>query len=202
MACRRSGVRSPSAPPSDPRDSFRACCRRRGGSRWLWRRGRAASGGRDVHARGRLAATFPQDVRAWCGPYDDDNRDTDAVHILAGELPRDENPPSFWTVRAVRADRRARSRYDVPERLRLHGAARRRSLRPGRRGQGERALVGGASGREERSGSSSTGATRATLRALTSRTSRSAASFTTCLRSRLRARSSPRSRGSVTACPS
>jgi hypothetical protein len=43
-------------------------------------------------------------VRAWCGPYDDENRDTDAVHILAGKVPRDESPPTYWIVSAVRAD--------------------------------------------------------------------------------------------------
>ena len=47
---------------------------------------------------------FPKSVSAWCGPYDADNRDTEAVHILAGELPRDESPSSFWIVSAVRAD--------------------------------------------------------------------------------------------------
>jgi hypothetical protein len=43
-------------------------------------------------------------VRVWCGPYDDENRDTDAVHILAGKVPRDESPPTYWIVSAVRAD--------------------------------------------------------------------------------------------------
>ena len=49
-------------------------------------------------------ATFPQTVRAWCGPYDDDNPDIEAVHVLAGELPRDESPTAYWIVTAVRAD--------------------------------------------------------------------------------------------------
>ena len=48
--------------------------------------------------------TFPQTVRAWCGPYDDENRNTEAVHVLAGELPRGESPAAFFMVRAVRAD--------------------------------------------------------------------------------------------------
>jgi hypothetical protein len=56
-----------------------------------------------IRADGSLV-TFPQDVRAWCGPYDDENRDVEGVHVLAGELPRDETPAAFWMIRAVRAD--------------------------------------------------------------------------------------------------
>jgi hypothetical protein len=55
-----------------------------------------------TRADGSLA-TFPQTVRAWCGPYDEDNSDTDAVHILAAELPY-ESPAAYWIVSAVRAD--------------------------------------------------------------------------------------------------
>ena len=49
-------------------------------------------------------ATFPDTVRAWCGPYDEDNRDIEAVNVLAGEPPRDKSPDAYWIVTAVRAD--------------------------------------------------------------------------------------------------
>ena len=49
-------------------------------------------------------ATFPDTVRAWCGPYDEDNRDIEAVNVRAGELPRDQSPVAYWIVTAVRAD--------------------------------------------------------------------------------------------------
>jgi hypothetical protein len=48
-------------------------------------------------------ATFPQAVQAWCGPYDEDNRDIEAVNVLAGEFPRDDSD-AYWIVTAVRAD--------------------------------------------------------------------------------------------------
>lgn len=47
---------------------------------------------------------FPTTLRAWCGPFDDDNEDVEAVHVFAGELPRDESSGSYWIVDAVRAD--------------------------------------------------------------------------------------------------
>ena len=43
-------------------------------------------------------------MRAWCGPYDEDNRDIEAVNVLAGEPPRDKSPDAYWIVTAVRAD--------------------------------------------------------------------------------------------------
>jgi hypothetical protein len=43
-------------------------------------------------------------VRAWCGPYDDENDDTEAVHIRVGELPRGDSPSAYWLLRAVRTD--------------------------------------------------------------------------------------------------
>jgi hypothetical protein len=49
-------------------------------------------------------ATFPETVRAWCGPYDDESPDTEAVHVLAGTLPRSESPDAYWIVNAVPAD--------------------------------------------------------------------------------------------------
>jgi hypothetical protein len=49
-------------------------------------------------------ATFPDTVRAWCAPFDENNSHRDAVHVLAGELPREESPPAYWILRAVRAD--------------------------------------------------------------------------------------------------
>jgi hypothetical protein len=47
------------------------------------------------------AAEFPNRVRAWCGPFDEDNADTEAVHVTAGK--RSLNHP-FWELSAVRAD--------------------------------------------------------------------------------------------------
>lgn len=43
---------------------------------------------------------FPNRVRAWCGPFDEDNADTEAVHVMAGK--RDPHS-SFWQLTAVRA---------------------------------------------------------------------------------------------------
>ena len=57
-----------------------------------------------TRADGSLA-TFPQTVRTWCGPYDDENSDTEAVHLLAAELPY-KSPAAYWIVSAVRADER------------------------------------------------------------------------------------------------
>ena len=48
-------------------------------------------------------ARFPDTVRAWCGPYDEDNRDIEAVNVMAGEVPRDDSD-AYWIVTAVRAD--------------------------------------------------------------------------------------------------
>jgi hypothetical protein len=50
------------------------------------------------------AASFPENVRAWCGPFDEDNPDVEAVHVFAGEPPQGEPAEPFWTVSAVRAD--------------------------------------------------------------------------------------------------
>jgi hypothetical protein len=55
-----------------------------------------------TRADGSLA-TFPQTVRAWCGPYDEDNSDIEAMHVLAADLPY-ESPSAYWMVSAVRAD--------------------------------------------------------------------------------------------------
>ena len=49
-------------------------------------------------------ATFPETVRAWCGPYNDESPDTEAVHVQAGEFTRDATPDAYWIVNAVRAD--------------------------------------------------------------------------------------------------
>ncbi len=48
-------------------------------------------------------ATFPDTVRAWCGPYDDESPETEAVHVMAGERRRDE-PTALWILSAVHAD--------------------------------------------------------------------------------------------------
>lgn len=50
------------------------------------------------------AADLPTTVRAWCGPFDEDNADDEGVHVLAGELPRDDSPSPYWIVDAVRED--------------------------------------------------------------------------------------------------
>jgi hypothetical protein len=50
------------------------------------------------------AAQFPAALRAWCGPFDEDNEDVEAVHVLAGEPPADASPDSFWILDTVRAD--------------------------------------------------------------------------------------------------
>ncbi len=49
-------------------------------------------------------AYLPTTVRAWCGPFDEDNADDEGVHVLAGERPGDELPGPYWIVDAVRAD--------------------------------------------------------------------------------------------------
>ncbi|MBA3716827.1 MAG: hypothetical protein H0W87_01185 [Actinobacteria bacterium] len=44
---------------------------------------------------------FPNGLRASCGPFDEDNADTEAVHIMAGK----RGPHStFWQLTAVQAD--------------------------------------------------------------------------------------------------
>jgi hypothetical protein len=43
-------------------------------------------------------------VRAWCAPFDENNSHRDAVHVLAGELPRDDSSSAYWILSAVRAD--------------------------------------------------------------------------------------------------
>ena len=45
-------------------------------------------------------ADMPTTVRAWCGPFDEDNGDDEGVHVLAGDRP----PSPYWIVDAVRAD--------------------------------------------------------------------------------------------------
>ena len=47
------------------------------------------------------AVDVPKSVRAWCGPFDDDNADVEAVHVMAGK--RDPHR-SFWQLDAVRSD--------------------------------------------------------------------------------------------------
>ena len=49
-------------------------------------------------------AHFPTTLRAWCGPFDEDNADVEAVHVLAGQPPTGEYPDSFWILDVVRAD--------------------------------------------------------------------------------------------------
>ncbi|HEU0304708.1 MAG TPA: hypothetical protein VFR32_09010 [Gaiellaceae bacterium] len=49
-------------------------------------------------------ASFRDAIRAWCGPFDEDNEDVEAVHVLAGALPGNESPGSYWILDAVRAD--------------------------------------------------------------------------------------------------
>lgn len=50
-------------------------------------------------------ARFPSLVRAWCGPFDEDNADIEAIHLLAGALPNGEGlADPFWIVSGVRAD--------------------------------------------------------------------------------------------------
>jgi hypothetical protein len=46
-------------------------------------------------------ADFPTSVRAWCGPFDEDNADTEAVHVMVGERTLQSR---FWQLDAVRAD--------------------------------------------------------------------------------------------------
>lgn len=43
----------------------------------------------------------PNPVHAWCGPFDEDNADTEAVHVMAGK--RDLHS-SLWELTAVRRD--------------------------------------------------------------------------------------------------
>lgn len=50
-------------------------------------------------------APFPATVRAWCGPFDEDNEDVEAIHLLAGAFPSVEDVVDpFWALSAVRAD--------------------------------------------------------------------------------------------------
>lgn len=49
-------------------------------------------------------ASFPESVRAWCAPFDEDNPDVEAVHAMAGEQPVEEPAEPFWMMRAVLAD--------------------------------------------------------------------------------------------------
>ena len=53
-----------------------------------------------IRADGTTVAV-PPTVRAWCGPYDEDNASVDAVRVMAGK--RGEHEP-FWELAAVRAD--------------------------------------------------------------------------------------------------
>jgi hypothetical protein len=46
-------------------------------------------------------ARFPERVRAWCGRFDEDNADVDAVHVMAGKR---GGQTRFWELAAVRAD--------------------------------------------------------------------------------------------------
>jgi hypothetical protein len=62
----------------------------------------AASSQSDVEftrADGSIA-DFSDEVRAWCGSFDEDNESVEAVHVLAGEPP----PGSYWRLDAVRED--------------------------------------------------------------------------------------------------
>jgi hypothetical protein len=54
-----------------------------------------------IRRAGGHAAAFPKSVRAWCGPFDEDNADVEAVHVMAGK--RDPHA-SFWELTAVRTD--------------------------------------------------------------------------------------------------
>jgi hypothetical protein len=47
------------------------------------------------------AVASPNPLHAWCGPFDEDNADTEAVHVMAGKL---DPHSSFWQMDAVRAD--------------------------------------------------------------------------------------------------
>ena len=49
-------------------------------------------------------ADMPTALRAWCGPFDEDNADDDGVHVLARAQPRGDSPGPYWIVDAVRAD--------------------------------------------------------------------------------------------------
>ena len=53
-----------------------------------------------IRADGTTVAV-PPNVRAWCGPYDEDNASVDAVRVMAGK--RGGHEP-FWELAAVRAD--------------------------------------------------------------------------------------------------
>jgi hypothetical protein len=55
-------------------------------------------------------AEFPTTLRAWCGPFDEDNEDVEAVHVLAG----DPAPASYWILDAVRADIAADAATTLP----------------------------------------------------------------------------------------
>jgi hypothetical protein len=67
--------------------------------------GRARSSLEFTRADGSVAQ-FPAAVRAWCGPFDEDNPDVEGVHVLAGAVPGADGPEPqpFWILRAVRAD--------------------------------------------------------------------------------------------------
>jgi hypothetical protein len=59
------------------------------------------------------ALTFPDTTSAWCGPFDDENPDVEAVHVLVGE--RSEEPTeALWTLVAVRADVEADATTTLP----------------------------------------------------------------------------------------
>lgn len=51
------------------------------------------------------------DVRAWCGSYDDDNADVDAVHVMVGK--RGGKEP-FWELTAVKRDVERRPVTQLP----------------------------------------------------------------------------------------
>jgi hypothetical protein len=63
-----------------------------------------AAGGVEFTREDGSSASFPESVRAWCGPFDEDSPDVEAVHILAGERPESEPADPFWMLLAARAD--------------------------------------------------------------------------------------------------
>jgi hypothetical protein len=66
--------------------------------------GSGEAGGLEFTREDSTTAQLPESVRAWCAPFDDDNPDVEAVHVLAGELPQSEPAEPFWMLDAVRAD--------------------------------------------------------------------------------------------------
>jgi hypothetical protein len=50
---------------------------------------------------GGAVVEFPQSVRAWCGPFDEENADVEAVHVMAG---KHDLRTRFWRLTAVRSD--------------------------------------------------------------------------------------------------